>query len=282
MTGVQENPPRRPTGLHQALARFTAEHPASSIEAEGIHWRYVRTGGGGAPVLMLGGVLGQGEFSFLLATRLESRLDLIVPDYPPLARLDAVSDGLAALLDHEGIAQVHVVGGSFGGVVAQAFAWRHPERVASLTLSHSGAARRVRGAATMTRLLQLLPERLLRALMRKRLRPVLATADPFWTKQFDKRIATLTKAEIVSRVQLTAEFGERYGEVAPPPGIAVQIIESEDDPLFPAAERERLQRVYPAAEIVRFSGTGHITSVLKPAELAEAVAAFVLRVEAGR
>jgi pimeloyl-ACP methyl ester carboxylesterase len=118
--------------------------------------------------------------------------------------------------------------------------------------------------------------------MRKRLRPVLAAADPFWTEQFDKRIATLTKAEIVSRVQLTAEFGERYGGVAPSPGIAVQIIESEDDPLFPAAERERLQRVYPAAETVRFSGTGHITSVLKPAELAEAVASFVLRVEAGR
>ena len=44
-------------------------------------------------------------------------------------------DDLEALLDHWGITEpVHLFGNSFGGVVALAFAHRHPERVASLFL----------------------------------------------------------------------------------------------------------------------------------------------------
>lgn len=44
------------------------------------------------------------------------------------------ADDLAALLDHLGIDRACVVGVSFGGVVAQAFAERHPGRVAGLVL----------------------------------------------------------------------------------------------------------------------------------------------------
>jgi pimeloyl-ACP methyl ester carboxylesterase len=49
--------------------------------------------------------------------------------------VDDQVDDLEALLDHWGIDQpVHLFGNSFGGVVALAFAHRHPERVASLFL----------------------------------------------------------------------------------------------------------------------------------------------------
>jgi proline iminopeptidase len=54
------------------------------------------------------------------------RLDNYVAD------LDAVRDGL-------GVAKIHVLGHSFGGLVAMAYAAAHPERVASLTLVSSGA-----------------------------------------------------------------------------------------------------------------------------------------------
>lgn len=49
-----------------------------------------------------------------------------------VADLDAVRDGL-------GLAKIHVLGHSFGGLVAMAYAAAHPERVASLTLVSSGA-----------------------------------------------------------------------------------------------------------------------------------------------
>ena len=46
-----------------------------------------------------------------------------------------LADDLHALLDHLGITQAHVVGHSFGGAVALAFALRHASMVRSLTLA---------------------------------------------------------------------------------------------------------------------------------------------------
>ncbi|MBM3570343.1 MAG: alpha/beta fold hydrolase [Alphaproteobacteria bacterium] len=51
-----------------------------------------------------------------------------------------LADALAALLDARGIGRAVVLGHSMGGMVAQAFAARHPERVAGLVLSGTSPA----------------------------------------------------------------------------------------------------------------------------------------------
>lgn len=53
-------------------------------------------------------------------------------DIYPLARQ---ADDVAALLDHLGIARTHILGISYGGVVAQHFVTRHREKVAKLVLT---------------------------------------------------------------------------------------------------------------------------------------------------
>jgi 3-oxoadipate enol-lactonase len=53
--------------------------------------------------------------------------------------MEAYADALAALLDARGIAQVTLVGGSMGGVVAQHFALRHPGRLSRLLLVATGS-----------------------------------------------------------------------------------------------------------------------------------------------
>jgi len=55
-------------------------------------------------------------------------------DAPPPAHLDTLADDLHRLLEVEGDASAHVVGLSYGGAIAQAFAVDHPEVVESLTL----------------------------------------------------------------------------------------------------------------------------------------------------
>jgi 3-oxoadipate enol-lactonase len=58
----------------------------------------------------------------------------------PQMNFPALADAVAALLDSSGIARVHLVGHSLGGMIAQEFAVRHPGSLASLTLSGTTAA----------------------------------------------------------------------------------------------------------------------------------------------
>lgn len=52
---------------------------------------------------------------------------------------EALADALAAMLDAQDLARVHLLGHSIGGMVAQAFHHRYPDRVASLILSATSA-----------------------------------------------------------------------------------------------------------------------------------------------
>jgi len=58
----------------------------------------------------------------------------------PRTTFPDLADAVAALLDARGIARVHLVGHSLGGMIAQEFAIRHPGSLASLTLSGTTAA----------------------------------------------------------------------------------------------------------------------------------------------
>jgi pimeloyl-ACP methyl ester carboxylesterase len=268
--------------LDQQLSAFRAAHPPATVQARGHTWSYVRAGGEGPAVLLLGGALGRAEFGFPVVRALEGSARVLAPDYPPAGTLRQVTDGLAALLDAEGVRRAHVVGGSFGGMVAQAFARAHPERVASLVLSHTGAPDPAGGRAWAVRLIGLLPPRLLRALLRRRLRSSLAAADPFWTRQFDEIIAGLAKEDVLSRVGLAAEFSARYGATAVPqrPPYPVLIVEADDDPLLTARKRASLHVLYPGARTHVFHGTGHAAGILQPDAYAAVLRQFVEEAEA--
>lgn len=269
--------------LDQQLEAFRAAHPPVRLRAAGHEWTYVRGGGGGPVVLLLSGALGRAEFGFGVVAGLEDAARVLAPDYPPVPSLDALADGLAALLDAEEAERAHVVGGSFGGVVAQAFARRHPGRVASLTLSHTGAPQRGARRGAAVRLLGLFPAGLLRAMLRRRLRGTLAAADPFWARQFDAMLDGLSRREVISRVRLAAEFGARYG-AAPAPERApfpVLIVGSDNDPLLPPARRAALHALYPNAHTHVFTGTGHAAGILRPAEYAAVLRRFIEQAERG-
>lgn len=118
----------------------------AEVSVNGVRLNY-RTIGAGSDVVLLHGLAGNQAFwnlEVLAALAAEFRVttfDLRGHGYSamPPARYrpaDLAAD-LQGLLDYLGIAHVHLVGHSYGGVVALRFALDHPGRVCSLVLADS-------------------------------------------------------------------------------------------------------------------------------------------------
>ena len=74
------------------------------------------------------------------------------PVAPPAYLLDDMADDAAGLLEALNLAPAHVLGVSMGGMIVQALAIRHPDKVRSLTSIMSTPSRSI-GRATSGRVL---------------------------------------------------------------------------------------------------------------------------------
>lgn len=113
-----------------------ARFPRRVVRIDGCDWR-IRDSEGDAPVLvLLPGGLGNADIFYHQMLGLTPGLRCIAADYPG-GNGAAVADGLAALLDHLGLARVSLVGSSLGGYWLQHFGARHPARVEAMILANS-------------------------------------------------------------------------------------------------------------------------------------------------
>ncbi len=124
----------------------------ADVTANGVRHHVQRLGGGTHTVVFVHGLVmdNLSSFYFTLANPVAAFADVVLYDLrghgmsERPARgyrvADLVAD-LGALLDALGVAQATIVGNSFGGLVALAFAAAHPERVSRLALidAHVGA-----------------------------------------------------------------------------------------------------------------------------------------------
>jgi 3-oxoadipate enol-lactonase len=117
-----------------------------------LHWEST---GAGEPVLLIMGLGLSGGAWWRTVPVLARRLRVITFDNRGVGRsrafshaytTEAMADDAATVLDAAGVERAHVYGISLGGMVAQAFALRHPERVRSLVLGATspGGPRAVR------------------------------------------------------------------------------------------------------------------------------------------
>lgn len=259
------------------------------LKIKGIEWSYVAGGRGEQAILMFHGAAGGAETMQWLAERFADEYRVIAPTVADVRRLDEVCDAASAILDREHVGRAIVFGGSFGGLVAQAFLRRRWRQVEHLILLSTSPPDRAAGARTqrVTRLLRLLPFRVTRGLMKLELSKHLGSPVPeehaTRVAEFRRRLddyfdRRLTKETLLARVALGVDFNRNESYT---PGDCpewrgrVLIIESEDDPMIPAAERLRLRETYPGALVCTFEGAGHMIPLLMLDELVGVVKAFL-------
>ena len=132
-----------------------ARAPSRSGYAQGAGARiWYRTMGRGEPLVLLHGGPGADHTDFLpYLAPLAKRYRLVLFDQRGCGRSERLADtrryrldrmvaDLEALRRHLGITRWHVLGHSFGGILAQAYAIRHPTRMTSLILAGTGSSAR--------------------------------------------------------------------------------------------------------------------------------------------
>jgi len=274
-----------PSQLHEVLARFRSTHPARHVTVGGLPWQFITCGQGAETVVLLPGDTGLGEAWFPIILRLERAWRIIAPTYPLATTMPQLVEGVAGILDEERVVQAHLLGTSLGGCVAQCFVRARPDKVRSLVLSNTLVPHKARPAILRrrNRILDCLPLALRRDLSRraifKHLPTVPAMQRAFWRAYFSKFVTShLTRESLLRQNDCLIDFGEHYSfsadDLVDWPG-AVLILESDDDPLIGAAERENLKRVYPQAQVHTFHGAGHLTPVSRKGEYVSLVRRFL-------
>jgi len=259
-----------PPAQLEPYRQFRINHDFKHVTVDGVPWAYYDLGDGPETRLMLTGALAIPYFEWHHLLRFAQTHRIIAPCYPPVNTMDALCDGLAGILRHEGIEHAHVQGGSYGGFVAQIFVRRYPAMTASLILSHTqptypddaGTVNLQR----MLRLAKLLPAGMLRWMLNLSLSKLMPEKTPDVALVFaiyaELLRHRLTKADFLSILERTVDYeGHRFtpDDLAGWPG-RILIVMTENDRTTPESVRADFKRLYPQAQVHLFEGTGHVTS----------------------
>ena len=271
------------------LKEFRRTHPYKQLIVGGKTWEYISCGQGEETLLLLPGALSMGESVFPLISAFENEYRVIAPSYALSLTMTGLCAGLAHILERESLTPAHVVGGSYGGLVAQYFVRQCPHQTRSVILSHTFVfTPKLRKPLWIAgKVFPLLPKELFAFILRLRLNKILisplrAAKHPeseFWRAYLDEAIASellkevfihQNKAllELALQPRLTPDDLKRWTG-------RILIIESDNDPAITAHERALLRSTYPNAEIQTFSDAGHASSILKRAEVVSTIRNFI-------
>lgn len=245
-----------------------------------------RAGGAGPPLVLVHGLQVGGELFDALRVPLESAFTVITYDQrdrgatvfePSAYTTDDLADDLAALIRALGFPRAHVLGTSFGGMVAQSFALRHSGLLNGLVLGATSSApfrterltgpvaalvdalRRGDEAGAKARLLAMEPAV-------ERAADTAADANTAVNDGLMRRFASTTSFDTRARVR----------EIAAP----TLVVHGRDDAVVPVADALSMAAEIPHADAVVLSGCGHTWENERPARAAAAIAAFLSTVTA--
>jgi pimeloyl-[acyl-carrier protein] methyl ester esterase len=244
---------------------------------------YRETGRGAEGLLVLPGALGGSETLAPLLSPLGERYRLFFVEYPASGSLDDLVEGLTETLSRRGIGATALLGGSFGGLVAQAFLLRFPERTSRVVLSATGPPdpSRARVNERLLPFLRIVPMGIVRSLLRvgiKKLMKRVSQDRERWLRLYAGAADELTRERLLTLYRIAIDFDRGYG-----PRIAtleswrgeMLLLAGSEDRLASKKSREALKAAYPRARVEILEGAGHGMALERPEEWREKVISFL-------
>ena len=255
--------------------------------------------GNGAPVIVIPGIQGRWEWMKPAIDALAERCRVItfsLADEPSSGgRFDqsrgfeSYVDQVHEALDTAGLRKATICGVSYGGLIAAAFASRHPERTSSIVLVSAVSpswkpdarvrfflrAPRVLAPLFMITSLRMYPE--IAAASDGIAASVVAAVRQGW------RCAThmFSPHRMARRVRLVEAFDSAEFAFAAEHRTPALIITGEPglDRVVPVGVTRKYLRVWPGARTATLHRTGHLGSMTRPTDFAELVAPFARRAD---
>ncbi len=253
------------------------------ISANGVELFYDLAGPEGAPVVVFSNSVGTTlEMWDAQARALSDRYRCLRYDARGHGRsqvldqpitIDDLADDLAGLLDALGVAQAHIVGLSLGGMTAQAFGVRHPDRAESLTLMATAAylphgydkrAETVRAQGMGV---------IVDAVLARWFTPDFAAAHPEVITPMRERFLQLDPRGYAVCCMAIHDMDLRASNAAI--RAPTLIIAGADDPATPPAMLEDIRTRIPQAELIVLPRAAHIPAVEQADRVNRHLAAFL-------
>jgi pimeloyl-ACP methyl ester carboxylesterase len=275
-----------PPEVREKFMRFRQEHPVTLHEIDGIHWEYIRAGNPvGQPILLLPGGLGMAESGWRMITGLDhQKYSIVCPSYP--AQIDSMTglaDGIAKILNQEGVQTTYLIGGAYGSMLAQVFVHRHADLVNRLVLTHAypPMASRVKSVNPTLRLFRWLPMPMVKNIVRIAMTGKLPRNPPAELLLIAAQIretldARLTRQAATSTYVRMVDFDKQnftYTDLDTWQGKTL-IILSEDDRTTTEDLRNAMLAFYPGAQLHLLKGNIDSAALMETSEYIRIMEAF--------
>jgi pimeloyl-ACP methyl ester carboxylesterase len=231
---------------------------------------YYEIHGEGEPIVMINGAGGTVDWVRRLIPVYSREYRLILfdnrgagqSDKPDMAYTTAMlADDLAGLLDAIGIDSAHVRGVSFGGMIAQEFALRHPEKVRSLVLMVTSCGQPhsiMSSSADLSKAHELPPKEATEALLRCFITEEFIEKQP---RLFQTLIAFALEHPIdpdcLAKHTDAIKHHDTYDRL-PKISVPTLVIGGDADTVIPAENARILASRIPRAELVILKNAGHM------------------------